>query len=71
MSVLCITECIHEFSMLISLLAASFWGFSDMVNTLLEKGADVNHSNADTLWTPLHAATFQEHGKVYTTTHPQ
>ena len=25
---------------------------------------DVNAQNKDTLWTPLHAATFQEHGKV-------
>ena len=27
---------------------------------------DVNAQNKDTLWTPLHAATFQEHGKVLT-----
>ena len=26
--------------------------------------SDVNAQNRDTLWTPLHAATFQEHGKV-------
>lgn len=44
--------------------AASFWGFSDVVVSLLDRGADVNHSNKVTLWTPLHAAAFQEHGKV-------
>lgn len=44
--------------------AASFWGISDVVMSLLDRGADVNHSNKVTLWTPLHAATFQEHGKV-------
>lgn len=54
-----------------SLYIASFWGFSDMVTALLEKGADINHSNAGTLWTPLHAATFQEHGKVYIRTYPE
>ena len=26
--------------------------------------SDVNAQNKETLWTPLHAATFQEHGKV-------
>ena len=26
----------------------------------------MNAQNKETLWTPLHAATFQEHGKVYT-----
>ena len=26
--------------------------------------SDVNAQNKVTLWTPLHAATFQEHGKV-------
>ena len=35
-----------------------------MVTSLLDGGADVNHCNRGTLWTPLHAATFQEHGKV-------
>ena len=25
----------------------------------------MNAQNKETLWTPLHAATFQEHGKVY------
>lgn len=35
-----------------------------MVSSLLESGTEVNHQNKVTLWTPLHAATFQEHGKV-------
>ncbi|CAH3127399.1 homeobox protein Wariai [Pocillopora verrucosa] len=46
------------------LYIACFWGFYDVVKTLLDKGADVNAQNRDTLWTPLHAATFQEHGKI-------
>ena len=25
---------------------------------------DINFQNVNTKWTPLHAATFQEHGKV-------
>ncbi|XP_074623564.1 uncharacterized protein LOC141881668 [Acropora palmata] len=46
------------------LYIACFWGFYDVAKTLLDKGADVNAQNKDTLWTPLHAATFQEHGKI-------
>ncbi|KAJ7365212.1 hypothetical protein OS493_007864 [Desmophyllum pertusum] len=46
------------------LYIACFWGFHDVVKTLLDKGADVNAQNKGTLWTPLHAATFQEHGKI-------
>ncbi|PFX30451.1 protein phosphatase 1 regulatory subunit 16A-like [Stylophora pistillata] len=46
------------------LYIACFWGFYDVVKGLLDKGADVNAQNKDTLWTPLHAATFQEHGKI-------
>lgn len=46
------------------LYIACFWGFYDVVKTLLDKGADINAQNRDTLWTPLHAATFQEHGKI-------
>ncbi|XP_022096789.1 ankyrin-1-like [Acanthaster planci] len=46
------------------LYIAAFWGFPDVVKTLLEAGADVNYQNKDTLWTPLHAAAFQEHGKI-------
>jgi len=46
------------------LYIACFWGFYDVVKTLLDKGADVNAQNKVTLWTPLHAATFQEHGKI-------
>ncbi|KAL3832301.1 hypothetical protein ACJMK2_023955 [Sinanodonta woodiana] len=46
------------------LYIASFWGMKDMVQMLLHKGADPNHQNKGTKWTPLHAATFQEHGPV-------
>lgn len=46
------------------LYIACFWGFYDVVKTLLDKGADVNAQNKETLWTPLHAAAFQEHGKI-------
>ncbi|XP_057293942.1 ankyrin-1-like isoform X1 [Hydractinia symbiolongicarpus] len=46
------------------LYIACFWGFHEVVKTLIERGADVNHKNADTLWTPLHAAAFQENGKI-------
>ncbi|CAB3983449.1 oxysterol-binding -related 1-like, partial [Paramuricea clavata] len=45
------------------LYIAAFWGFYDVVRTLVDGGADVNTQNAGSLWTPLHAATFQEHGK--------
>ena len=43
---------------------AAFWGFADVVKALLDSGCNVNHQNEGSLWTPLHAATFQEHGKV-------
>ncbi|XP_002740245.1 inactive serine/threonine-protein kinase TEX14-like [Saccoglossus kowalevskii] len=46
------------------LYVAAFWGFYDVLKALLNAGADINHQNKGTLWTPLHAATFQEHGKV-------
>lgn len=46
------------------LFAAAFWGFADIIKTLLDSGCNVNHQNEGSLWTPLHAATFQEHGKV-------
>ena len=42
-----------------------FGGFMMYVQLLLEGGADANHRNEGTLWTPLHAAAFQEHGKVH------
>ncbi|XP_067649913.1 receptor-interacting serine/threonine-protein kinase 4-like [Haliotis asinina] len=46
------------------LYIACFWGIKDIVKNLLDKGIDANYQNKDTLWTPLHAATFQEHGPV-------
>ncbi|XP_071508598.1 uncharacterized protein [Diadema antillarum] len=46
------------------LYIAAFWGFHDVIKGLLEGGADINFQNKNTLWTPLHAAAFQEHGKV-------
>ncbi|XP_071957370.1 rabankyrin-5-like [Antedon mediterranea] len=46
------------------LYIASFWGFHDVVKSLIDSGAEINYQNKGTLWTPLHAATFQEHGKV-------
>ena len=46
------------------LYIASFWGFVDVVKTLVDAGADLNYQNEKTRWTPLHAATFQEHGRV-------
>ncbi|CAH1789659.1 unnamed protein product [Owenia fusiformis] len=46
------------------LYIACFWGFKDIVRALVAKGADVNSQNKGTLWTPLHAACFQEHGPV-------
>ncbi|XP_028394859.1 ankyrin and IPT/TIG repeat-containing protein C26H5.05-like isoform X2 [Dendronephthya gigantea] len=42
----------------------SFWGFYDVVKSLVEGGANVNIQNPGSMWTPLHAATFQEHGKI-------
>ncbi|XP_071108756.1 unconventional myosin-XVI-like isoform X1 [Haliotis cracherodii] len=46
------------------LYIACFWGIKDIVRNLLDKGTDPNYQNKDTLWTPLHAAAFQEHGPV-------
>ncbi|EGZ29963.1 hypothetical protein PHYSODRAFT_474392, partial [Phytophthora sojae] len=46
------------------LCAAALWGNDTMVTYLLDKGADVGARNEGTGWTPLHAAAFQEHGKV-------
>uniref|UniRef100_H2XT21 Uncharacterized protein n=2 Tax=Ciona intestinalis TaxID=7719 RepID=H2XT21_CIOIN len=46
------------------LYTASFWGFFDVAHALIQQGADVNHKNTSTLWTPLHAACFQEHEKL-------
>ncbi|XP_005089734.1 ankyrin-2 [Aplysia californica] len=46
------------------LYVASFWGIKDSVNQLLEAGTNPNLQNEETLWTPLHAAAFQEHGPV-------
>lgn len=47
------------------LYMASFWGIYDAVKVLVEAGnVDVNRGNGTSGWTPLHAATFQEHGKV-------
>ncbi|RLN66989.1 hypothetical protein BBP00_00001920 [Phytophthora kernoviae] len=46
------------------LCAAALWGNNTMVSYLLDKGADVAARNEGTGWTALHAATFQEHGKV-------
>ncbi|CAG5122491.1 unnamed protein product, partial [Candidula unifasciata] len=43
---------------------ASFWGLKDSVKQLLEAGTNPSLQNEGTLWTPLHAATFQEHGPV-------
>ena len=46
------------------LYTSAFWGFSDLLTRILDSGADVNIQNADTGWTPLHAAVFQEHFKA-------
>ena len=50
--------------MIFLFLAAAFWGFENVIETLLDSGCNVNHQNEGSLWTPLHAATFQEHVKV-------
>lgn len=47
-----------------ALCAASLWGSDKIVGYLLDKGADIDARNTATNWSPLHAATFQEHGKV-------
>ncbi|CAH1800241.1 unnamed protein product, partial [Owenia fusiformis] len=46
------------------LAIAAFWGYAEIAQVLLEDGADVNATNGGTLWTPLHCAAFQGHGKV-------
>ncbi|KAG2768416.1 hypothetical protein Pcac1_g20284 [Phytophthora cactorum] len=46
------------------LCAAALWGNVAMVTYLLDKGAEVSARNEGTGWTALHAAAFQEHGKV-------
>ena len=46
------------------LCAAALWGNDELVSLLVEGNADVNIQNDGTKWTPLHAAAFQEHGKV-------
>lgn len=45
---------------------ACFWGNRDIVNRLLEKhpNIDINYKVPSTKWTPLHAATFCEHGPI-------
>ncbi|EQC41480.1 hypothetical protein SDRG_01447 [Saprolegnia diclina VS20] len=46
------------------LCAAALWGNEAMVKFLLSRGARVSARNDGTAWTALHAAAFQEHGKV-------
>ncbi|XP_045168748.2 ankyrin repeat domain-containing protein 54-like isoform X1 [Mercenaria mercenaria] len=46
------------------LYIACFWGIKDVVDHLLRNKTDVNRQNKLTLWTPLHAATFQEYGPI-------
>ena len=59
-----LSHCVIQATCFICCIAA-FWGFYDVVKNLVEDGADVNTQNSGSLWTPLHAATFQEHGKVH------
>ncbi|KAK7109682.1 ankyrin-3-like isoform X2 [Littorina saxatilis] len=49
------------------LYIACFWGIKDIVKQLIQTGADLNKQNKGSLWTPLHAATFQEYGPVVMT----
>ncbi|KAL8567970.1 hypothetical protein ACOMHN_029145 [Nucella lapillus] len=46
------------------LYIACFWGIKPIVQQLLQAGTNPNKQNKGSLWTPLHAATFQEHGPV-------
>ncbi|KAJ8313636.1 hypothetical protein KUTeg_008197 [Tegillarca granosa] len=46
------------------LYIACFWGIKEIVQQLLNRQVNPNCQNKGTLWTPLHAATFQEHGPV-------
>ncbi|ESP03986.1 hypothetical protein LOTGIDRAFT_203408 [Lottia gigantea] len=43
---------------------AAFWGYADIVEYLLDIGAEINKCNTGNNWTPLHCAAFQGHGKV-------
>ncbi|XP_052799471.1 uncharacterized protein LOC128231078 isoform X2 [Mya arenaria] len=52
-------EVIHS-----QLYIACFWGIRNVVEHLLRNRVDPNHPNRITLWTPLHAAAFQEHGPI-------
>lgn len=46
------------------LYVSCFWGLYDIVKVLLDNKADPNFQNFRTLWTPLHAAAFQDHGRI-------
>ncbi|XP_015762625.1 PREDICTED: ankyrin repeat, SAM and basic leucine zipper domain-containing protein 1-like [Acropora digitifera] len=49
------------------LCIAAFWAYNNIVQQLLDRGADINACNRGTNWTALHCATFQGHGKVIMT----
>ncbi|RNA18454.1 ankyrin repeat domain-containing 49-like [Brachionus plicatilis] len=46
---------------------ACFWGFRDIARTILDRNPNINinQANETSLWTPLHASTFQEHIKIF------
>jgi len=46
---------------------AAFWAYNNIVQLLLDRGANINACNRGTNWTGLHCATFQGHGKVVMT----
>ncbi|XP_048772469.1 osteoclast-stimulating factor 1-like [Ostrea edulis] len=46
------------------LALAAFWGYADVVECLMQQGANVDACNKGTQWTALHCAAFQGHGKV-------
>ncbi|XP_050388360.1 osteoclast-stimulating factor 1 isoform X1 [Patella vulgata] len=46
------------------LYIACFWGLRDIVQKLLDMGVNCNKPNPGSMWTPLHAATFQENGPI-------
>ncbi|VDI36342.1 Hypothetical predicted protein [Mytilus galloprovincialis] len=46
------------------LYIACFWGMKETVQEILSKRISPNSQNKGTLWTPLHAACFQEHGPI-------
>ena len=54
----------HGADGLTPLCVASIWGNDDIVAYLLGQGADPNKANQHTGWTPMHAASFQEHGPI-------